>query len=69
MWLPVWGYSPAGKPWHREHEAAAQTACAVRKQRDARCGSTHFFPFNAVQDPAHRMMPPTFRVGLLSSPL
>lgn len=43
--------STAGKAWHREREAAAQTALAVRKQRDARCGSTHFFPFNAVQDP------------------
>lgn len=60
--------SMAGKAWHQEHEAAAQTACAVRKQRCA-LWICSLFPFNAAQDPAHGMMPPTFRVSLLSLPL
>lgn len=53
-----------GKAWWQEAEAVGHFACTVRKQREMNVFLTFLSPFYSVQDPAHEMMLPTFRVGL-----
>lgn len=56
-----------GKVQGQELAAAGHATSAVRKQRAMNAGTQLTLPFYSVQDPAHRVALPTFRVCLLSS--
>lgn len=49
----------------REFGAAGHTVPAIRKQRERKAGGDDLaFPVFFSWDPGHRMLLPTFRVGL-----
>lgn len=55
---------PCGESLPQKQGTSGHMTSTVRKQ--SKC-SVYFFPSHAAEDPAHRVAPPTFSVGLLTS--